>query len=65
MSQEETEKPIVFAACRRGKDAATEGQSCSSKRAYNTTRPGGHASSFRCVVCGFSWTVPTGGNFNF
>lgn len=65
MNQEPNEKPpVVFVACRRGKDPNTIG-TCDGRQAYNRTRPGAHASQFECVKCGCTWVVPTGGHFNF
>lgn len=67
MSQqnEKEEHPVVHVSCRRGHDQVTAGQSCGSKRAYNMSRPGAHAATFKCVECNFSWSIATGGAFNF
>jgi len=61
MSQQK--RPSVMVACRRGKDAATAGQSCDSRTAYQLSEPGGTQAQFKCVKCGFVWTVPLGGRF--
>ena len=56
---------FVLAKCKRGSDRATEGQSCRSTSAYQTTPPGGSAVGFRCALCGYSWTVVTGGAYTY
>lgn len=55
---------VVFVACRRGKDRATEGQSCDSREAYRLTGKGSLSPMFKCKKCGFEWTTPVGGAFN-
>jgi len=57
--------PEVNMPCQRGKDLKTKGQHCEGKRAYNLSpQPGGKNAAFRCVTCGFQWTVAMGGSFN-
>jgi hypothetical protein len=59
-----TKGPEVNTPCQRGKDLKTKGQSCDSRRAYNTSpRPGGKVASFECVKCHHTWTVAMGGSF--
>ena len=56
--------PEVNMPCQRVKDLKTKGQSCDSKRAYNTSpTSGGKTASFECIKCGHSWTVAMGGSF--
>lgn len=53
--------PIVFVKCRRGNDAATVGQECSSMQAHNMSIFGDSVVRFKCLKCGFIWVVPVGG----
>lgn len=58
-----TSNPVVFAACKRGTDQITKGQSCDGKRATRMTPEGSSNVRFCCKECGFSWNVAIGGNF--
>jgi hypothetical protein len=59
------EFPIVLVKCRRGYDSTTKGQECSGVMAYNMSKQGDTAVRFKCVKCGFVWTIPVGGQMIF
>lgn len=61
--KQEDPGPIVNMPCKRGKDQRTAGQACDSKRAYKLSKDGSPQVQFKCVKCGFIWTVPLGGEF--
>jgi hypothetical protein len=65
MNQKKETREEVFAACKRGSDPATSGQSCDSKRAYKLNIPNSGAAAFQCVKCNHSWAVPLGGSFKY
>lgn len=59
-----SEKEIVFAACKRGSDSRTSGQKCQSRRAYRLTEKGSPRVAMKCVNCGHIWNVAIGGQFS-
>ncbi len=56
--------PQVLMVCRKGQDQKTAGQRCQGKMAYRMSPEGSRSPSFKCVSCGFTWTVPLGGTFS-
>ena len=56
--------PKVHMKCRRGWDKASHGQSCKSMRAYKMSPDGSNTATFKCVDCGYSWSVGLGGALN-
>lgn len=61
----QTDKPeqeTVHMPCKRGTDRLTQGQTCDGRTAIKlASRISATVPSFKCVKCGFSWVVPTGG----
>lgn len=56
-------RKFVLVKCKRGSDKASEGQSCNSTSAYQTSPSGGHGVGFQCAMCNFSWYIATGGAY--
>ena len=63
MTQEDkTEPEKVHMPCKRGTNRLTQGEKCDGRVAikipsrFSMTIP-----AFKCVKCGFQWSVPTGG----
>ena len=59
------DKEIVLVPCRRGNDPKTAGTACKSRKAYKLSEDGSQLVRFKCVDCGFTWTVPIGDQFNY
>ena len=64
MAKKKEDHPEVLAPCKRGRDKRTAGTSCKSKKAYKLSKDGAPLVQFKCVECGYIWTVPVGGQFN-
>ena len=60
----ENENEVVHIKCKRGTDRITSGQNCLSLSAEKLTPSGSMSTSFKCVKCGFVWSVAVGGTFN-
>lgn len=60
MSVSATSNVIVFAPCRRGKDKATEGQSCQGRQAEKLSVPEEPRVRLRCVTCRHTWSISNG-----
>ncbi len=57
-----TQEKTVFMKCRKYLDKALPGQ-CPGTQAVVLPQSVKHASTFKCTVCGYVWSVQTGGNF--
>ena len=64
MTNNTEDRKVVLVKCRRGQDAATNGQECQSMKAYNLSEPGATIVRFQCAGCGHVWVTPVGGQFN-
>lgn len=60
----ENKNEVVHMKCKRGSDRITNGQNCLSLSAERLSPVGSMAASFKCVKCGFIWSVSLGGTFN-
>lgn len=61
---EQPKNPIVHQPCKRGMDRSTEGQSCKGRKAEKLSPNGSQVVQFKCVDCGFTWTIAVGGAFH-
>lgn len=65
MSQKnDTDQETVHAACKRGRDVTTRGQSCDSLSAVKLSKKGVGYLTLQCTKCSHIWTIPVGGSFN-
>lgn len=62
--KDENKYPVVHMKCRRGYDRASHGQNCKSMRAYKLSVDGSNVVQFKCIDCGYSWSVGIGGAIN-
>lgn len=56
---------VTHMKCRRGSDRITSGQSCDGLQVEKINTGNPKNPMFKCKKCGFSWSVPIGGEFNF
>jgi hypothetical protein len=61
---ENQEQKEVFMPCKRGSDKFTNGQHCDSKVAFKMQIQNPHSPTFKCVKCGYVWSVGVGGSVN-
>lgn len=59
----DNDKEIVHAACKRGRDAATKGQSCGSTSAFKMNNGEGGNTILKCAQCEYTWIISVGGTF--
>ena len=62
-TSDKNDHPTVMVKCRRGSDKITNGQTCDSRSAHSLNPQGSSVSIFKCVKCGFVWSVAVGGSF--
>lgn len=63
MDEVKPELAFAHAACRRGSDKVTEGQSCSNTTVELLSPQGSPTVRMRCTLCNFAWNVALGGTF--